>query len=107
MPSAELGGEFFARPARRSIETSSVMGLYEAGDATGACGEAGAMVSVEVAVTGSVAILLRLSVFVDFDWGFEDFLAIYYPFVSVYLYVSVYPSPFQPFVSVYVCLVLS
>ena len=64
MPSAELGGDSFVRPAGRSIETSSVMGLYEVGDRTGAGGEAGGgtVVSVEVAVICSIAILLRLCV---------------------------------------------
>ena len=40
IPSAESGGDSFARPARRSIETSSVMGLYINGDEAGTGGDA-------------------------------------------------------------------
>ena len=39
IPSAESSGESLARPTRRSIETSSVMGLYDGGDEAGAMGD--------------------------------------------------------------------
>ena len=85
MPRAESGGESFARPTRRSIDTASVMGLKEDGDEIETGGESagvavimfGADSSAEgSSVVGSMDKFLELAVFANFDWCFKDFLAI-------------------------------
>ena len=69
MPSAESGGESFARLAKRSIESVSVMG-------SSLRDETEAAESLVVVVGGTVTVSPELAVVGCFNCFFKDFLTI-------------------------------